>query len=59
VDSVHAQLERGDPVVVPGLPSLDTRALELLRVIARGGRPEVWLLGERIWPPAPALATTT
>jgi len=51
VEEVSAQLERGEPVVVPGL-GLETRALELFRVLSRGGRPELWLLGERIWPPA-------
>ena len=49
-DEVLAQVERGDPVVVPGPLSPDARALELFRVISRGGRPELWLLGERIWP---------
>jgi len=52
VDAVLAQLERGEPVVVPGPLSPDDRALELFRVISRGGRPELWLLGDRIWPAA-------
>ncbi len=51
VESVQAQLERGDPVVVPGPAPVDARALELFRVVCRGGRAELWLLGERIWPP--------
>ena len=55
VEEVTAQLERGAPVVVAGL-GLETRPLELFRVISRGGRPELWLLGERIWPPAPPAA---
>lgn len=50
VDEVLAQLERGEPVVVPGPMSPDARALELFRVVSRGGHPELWLLGERIWP---------
>jgi len=29
---------------------LEERALELFRVISRGGRPEVWLLGQRLVP---------
>jgi len=58
VDEVMAQLERGDPVVVPGL-GLETRPLELFRVISRGGRPELWLLGQRLWPFEPASPTTT
>ncbi len=49
-DEVLAQIERGDPVVVPGPLSPDARALELFRVLSRGGRPELWLLGERVWP---------
>jgi transposase InsO family protein len=49
---VLAQLERGDPVVVPGAEAPESRTLELFRVISRAGRPELWLLGERIWPPA-------
>jgi putative transposase len=49
---VLAQLERGEPVVVPGQALLDERALELFRVVSRSGRPELWLLGDRIWPPA-------
>ena len=49
-DEVLAQIERGDPVVVPGPLSPDARALEIFRVLSRGGRPELWLLGERVWP---------
>ena len=49
-EEVLAQLERGEPVVAPGPLSLDTRTLELFRVISRGGHPELWLLGERVWP---------
>jgi hypothetical protein len=58
VDEVVAQLERGEPVVVPGL-GLETRPLELFRVISRGGRPELWLLGQRLWPFEPTSPTTT
>lgn len=50
VEEVTAQLERGEPVVVPGPLPPDARALELFRVVSRGGRPELWLMGERIWP---------
>lgn len=48
---VLAQLERGDPVVVPGAAAPESRTLELFRVISRAGRPELWLLGDRVWPP--------
>jgi hypothetical protein len=50
-DEVLAQIERGEPVSAPGA-TLETRGLELFRVLSRGGRPELWLLGERIWPPS-------
>ena len=50
-DEVLAQIERGEPVAAPDA-ALATRGLELFRVLSRGGRPELWLLGERIWPPA-------
>jgi transposase InsO family protein len=59
-DEVLAQIERGDPVVVPGPLPPDARTLELFRVVSRGGRPELWLLGERVWPaalPAPPEAS--
>lgn len=51
-EEVLAQLERGEPVVVPGAQAPESRTLELFRVISRAGRPELWLLGDRIWPPA-------
>lgn len=51
VDEVLAQIEHGEPVASPAT-TLETRALELFRVLSRGGRPELWLLGERVWPPA-------
>jgi len=53
-EEVLAQLERGEPVVVPGAPAPESRTLELFRVVSRAGRPELWLLGDRIWPPAQA-----
>lgn len=59
VDEVLAQLERGDPVVVPGPLPPDARALELFRVISRAGRPELWLLGERVWPVTAPTAVST
>jgi transposase InsO family protein len=58
IDEVMAQIERGDPVVVPGL-GLETRPLELFRVISRGGRPELWLLGQRLWPLEASAAPAT
>jgi putative transposase len=58
-EEVLAQIERGDPVVVPGPLSPDARALELFRVISRSGRPELWLLGERVWPAVGPVAPPT
>ena len=51
-DEVLAQLERGEPVVATGPAAPEARTLELFRVVSRTGRPELWLLGDRIWPPA-------
>jgi transposase InsO family protein len=48
---VLAQLERGEPVSADA--PLAARALDLFRVKSVSGKPELWLLGERIWPPAP------
>jgi transposase InsO family protein len=53
-DEVLAQLERGEPVVAQGPAAPQTRTLELFRVLSRGGRPELWLLGDQIWPTSPA-----
>jgi transposase InsO family protein len=53
VEEVLAQIERGDPVVVPGAAPPDDRALDLFRVVSRCGRAELWLLGQRVWPVAP------
>lgn len=55
-DEVLAQIEGGDPVVVG--PPVEGRTLELFRVVSRGGRPELWLLGERLWPLSPPPPTT-
>jgi len=49
-EEVLAQIERGEPVAAPGPAALETRTLELFRVLSRGGRPELWLLGDQIWP---------
>jgi putative transposase len=48
-DEVLAAIERGEPVGASA--SLAGRALDLFRVKSVGGKPELWLLGERIWPP--------
>lgn len=50
-EEVLAQLERGEPVALPGPAAPESRTLELFRVVSRGGRPELWLLGDKIWPP--------
>ena len=53
-DEVVAQIERGEPVAAG--PGIAGRELDLFRVKSVGGRPELWLLGARIWPPT---TTTT
>jgi transposase InsO family protein len=52
-EQVLAQLERGEAVVVPGAEPVQGRTLEMFRVLSRGGQPELWLLGQQIWPPTP------
>lgn len=52
-EQVLAQLERGEAVVVPGAEPVTGRTLELFRVLSRAGQPELWLLGQQIWPPSP------
>jgi transposase InsO family protein len=49
-DDVLAAIERGESV--GGYASMAGRALDLFRVKSVGGKPELWLLGERIWPPS-------
>lgn len=51
-DEVLAQLGRGEAVVPLEAAPLAARALDLFRVVSRGGRPELWLFGQRLWPPA-------
>jgi putative transposase len=51
-EEVLAAIERGEPVGASA--SLAGRALDLFRVKSVGGKPELWLLGERIWPPGGA-----
>jgi transposase InsO family protein len=47
-DEVLAAIERGEPVAARD--TIVSRALDLFRVKSVGGKPELWLLGERIWP---------
>jgi len=48
-DDVLAAIERGEPV--GAYAAIAGRALDLFRVKSVGGKPELWFLGERIWPP--------
>lgn len=48
-DDVVAAIERGEPVGAHA--AIAGRALDLFRVKSVGGKPELWFLGERIWPP--------
>jgi transposase InsO family protein len=42
------RIEQGLGATTAELSSPDSRALELFRVLSRGGRPEIWLMGEKI-----------
>jgi transposase InsO family protein len=48
-DEVLAAIERGEAVTAG--PGVANRVLDLFRVKSVAGKPELWLLGERIWPP--------
>ena len=47
VDEVLAHIENGGAVADP--LALATRTLELFRVVSHHGRPEVWLMGRKIF----------
>ena len=42
------RIEQGLGATTAELTSPDSRALELFRVLSRGGKPEIWLMGEKI-----------
>ena len=42
------RIEQGLGATTAELSSPDSRALELFRVLSRGGKPEIWLMGEKI-----------
>jgi transposase InsO family protein len=42
------RIEQGLGATTAELTSADSRALELFRVLSRGGKPEIWLMGEKI-----------
>ena len=42
------RIERGLGAETPGLTNPDSRGLELFRVVSHGGKPEVWLMGQKI-----------
>ena len=49
VEEVQARIEAGKGATVhTDLLDLRDRALELFKVVSRDGRPEVWLMGEKI-----------
>ena len=56
-EEVLAAIERGEPIAARD--TIVGRALDLFRVKSVGGKPELWLLGERIWPPAGVAAGVT
>lgn len=43
------RIEQGLGAQTAELTSADARALELFRVLSRGGKPELWLMGEKIF----------
>ena len=50
-EEVLARIEAGvDPG--EGLPDLRDRLLELFKVVSKNGQPEIWLLGQRLFPAA-------
>lgn len=42
------RIEQGLGAETPGLTNPDSRGLELFRVVAHGGAPQIWLLGRKI-----------
>ena len=42
------RIEQGLGASNPYLTSLDSRGLEMFRVVSKGGQPEVWLMGQKI-----------
>ena len=53
VDEVMARIEAGAGAGVhTDLLGLRDRCLDLFKITSRDGQPEVWLLGQRLFPPA-------
>lgn len=42
------RIEQGLGAETPGLTNQDSRGLELFRVVSHGGKPQVWLMGQKI-----------
>lgn len=49
-DEVMARIENGSGEPLDALQTSD-RAVDLFRVTSQGGQPEVWLFGEKLYPP--------
>ncbi len=53
VEEVLARIEAGAGATMhTDLLDLRDRALELFKVVSRGGKPEIWLMGQPLFPPA-------
>lgn len=50
VDEVMARIENGSEEPLDSLQTTE-RAVDLFRVTSQGGQPEVWLFGEKLYPP--------
>ena len=42
------RIEQGLGADTPELTNPDSRGLELFRVVSHGGKPQIWLMGEKI-----------
>ena len=48
VEQAMKRIEQGLGAETPGLTNLDSRGLTLFRVASYGGKPQVWLMGQKI-----------
>ena len=48
VEQTLKKIEQGLGADITELTSSDTRGLDLFRVVSYGGKPQIWLMGEKI-----------
>ncbi len=48
VEQTMKKIEQGLGADTPEITNPDTRGLELFRVVSHGGKPQIWLMGQRI-----------